>query len=381
MHEHCRSVLMTTDAVGGVWTYSIQLARELAKNGTSTQLVVLGPAASAEQKREAAKIDDLSLFEYPCELEWMDEPWEGVARSGEYLLALARKYSPDIVHLNGYAHGALPFGCPKLVVGHSCVLSWWRAVKREPAPARYDQYRKMVSSGLEQADEVVAPSTAMLRELHKIYGTNAGVVIPNGIAELHTFAHEKENFVLCAGRVWDEAKNVATLAAAAVGLSVPVCVAGKGSERLAGVTPLGDLSAQGLRHWYERAAIYASPAYYEPFGLAILEAAASGAALVLSNIDSLRELWGDSAIYVSPDDELALRSALELLARDTLLRTTMAERARQRARTYTASYQAQGYSALYSRLLNQRTVAEVRKLDTPPLDSNRLSQGREPCGL
>ena len=30
--------------------------------------------------------------------------------------------------LNAYVHAALPFGRPVLVVAHSCVTSWWRAV-------------------------------------------------------------------------------------------------------------------------------------------------------------------------------------------------------------------------------------------------------------
>ena len=47
-------------------------------------------------------------------------------------------FKPDIVHLNNYVHAALPFRAPKLVVGHSCVLSWWRAVKREAGAERME---------------------------------------------------------------------------------------------------------------------------------------------------------------------------------------------------------------------------------------------------
>ena len=35
---------------------------------------------------------------------------------------LERRLRPDVVHLNGYTHGALPWRAPVLVVGHSCVL-------------------------------------------------------------------------------------------------------------------------------------------------------------------------------------------------------------------------------------------------------------------
>jgi glycosyltransferase involved in cell wall biosynthesis len=381
MHEHCRTVLMTTDAVGGVWRYSIELASELARMGVSTALAVLGPAPNHEQRQEAYRIAGLNLYECPCRLEWMDDPWDDVARSGEYLLALESEYLPDVVHLNGYAHAALPFRSPKLVVAHSCVLSWWQAVKREPAPSRYERYRRAVTAGLGAADEIVAPSAAMLRELQRFYGANTGNVIPNGISDVTPSRVRKEPFVLCAGRLWDEAKNVATLAAAARGLSIPVCVAGKGADQVTGVTPLGDLSAQGMRHWFERAAIYAAPAYYEPFGLAILEAATHGAALVLSNIETLREIWADAAIYVAPDDELALRSAIELLAHDPLLRQTMSERAQRRARNYPAQRQARRYQAVYRRIMRHHTAVDEPMRASNGLSTSPLIQGSEPCGL
>ena len=63
---------------------------------------------------------------------------------------------------------------------------------------------------------------------------------------------------------------------------------------------LGRLSAGELADWYARAAIYALPARYEPFGLSALEAALSGCALVLGDIPSLREIWGDAALFVPP---------------------------------------------------------------------------------
>src|SRR5919202_6048599 len=47
-------VLMTTDAVGGVWTYALDLAAGLAAEGIETRLVGLGPRPS-ERQLEAAR--------------------------------------------------------------------------------------------------------------------------------------------------------------------------------------------------------------------------------------------------------------------------------------------------------------------------------------
>ncbi len=306
----------------------------------------------------------------------MDEPWADIARTGERVLSLSEKYSPDVVHLNGYTLASLPFGCRKLVVAHSCVLSWWQSVKREPAPARYDRYRRAVTAGLQAADVVVAPSNAMLRALQKIYGLERGVVIPNATSDVAPTGVPKQDFVFSAGRSWDEAKNLRALAAVAGALSVPVYVAGKDSERLPGVSPLGELGTTEMKYWFARAAIYVAPALYEPFGLAILEAAIHGAALVLGDIESLREVWADAAIYVAPDDAPSLRGAIELLVHDHALRVAMAERARHRAKHYSIADHARSYLKLYGRL------QAGEELDAPGhqgLRSTAHCEGRGAC--
>src|SRR3954471_9430167 len=46
-------VLMTADAVGGVWTYAIELAHALQPFGVEVVLATMGRAPSEEQRREA----------------------------------------------------------------------------------------------------------------------------------------------------------------------------------------------------------------------------------------------------------------------------------------------------------------------------------------
>src|SRR5436305_10365958 len=83
-------ILMTADAVGGVWTYALELARALAPHRVHVSLATMGPRPSAEQKLDAAEIPNLKLFESDFRLEWMEDPWCDVARAGEWLLELAR---------------------------------------------------------------------------------------------------------------------------------------------------------------------------------------------------------------------------------------------------------------------------------------------------
>jgi glycogen(starch) synthase len=351
--EPTLSVLMTTDAVGGVWRYSLDLCRELARGGACVTLVCLGPTPTEEQRSDARLVPGLTLREHPEPLEWMPDPWTGVDRSGRYLLALAAELQPDLVHLNGYSHGALDFAIPKVVVGHSCVLSWWHAVEATPPPAHLSTYRERVARGLRGAHAVIAPSRAMLESMKHHYGLESGNVIFNGSARPPTPQGNdeppKEPIVLCAARLWDRAKNVTVLAEAARGCLWPVVVAGAGSAP-SSVTALGHLAPEALAGWMQRASIYALPARYEPFGLSILEAAAAGAALVLGDIPSLRELWSDAAVYVAPDDASALRSALNRLAQDSGYRRALGERARRHAARYTLEQQASCYRSVYREL-------------------------------
>src|SRR5688572_17464329 len=80
-------VLMTADAVGGVWRYSLDLARGLRERGVHVTLAVLGPAPSQAQRREAMSLG-VPIVDSPYRLEWMDDAEDDVRRAGEWLLTL-----------------------------------------------------------------------------------------------------------------------------------------------------------------------------------------------------------------------------------------------------------------------------------------------------
>jgi glycosyltransferase involved in cell wall biosynthesis len=360
-----RKVLMTADTVGGVWTYALELTRALCPYGVEVTLATMGAALTPTQWRQARALPNLRLEESRFRLEWMDEPWEDVRAAGDWLLGLEARVRPDVVHLNDYCHGALPWTRPTLMVGHSCVLSWWQAVKGHAAPERYARYREEVARGLRAAGLVVAPSRAMLDALRVHYGPLPEAEVIFNARRLEDFPPhaEREPFVLTAGRLWDEAKNLAALESAAPRLGWPVKVAGEtrhpsGGQVLARhVEPLGRLSSRELAERMGRAVVYALPARYEPFGLSVLEAALAGCALVLGGIASLREVWGDAAVFVPPNDVDALVEALELLRREPGRRARLAACARVRALEYLPARMAARYLSAYVSLCRARKAA------------------------
>jgi glycogen synthase len=352
-------VLITTDTVGGIWSFSMELAQGLSRLGVKVALAALGGRPSRAARADVRRLQGVELHESTYRLEWMRDPWRDVEAAGRWLLQLESQFQPQLVHLNSYCHASLPFGAPALVVGHSCQLSWWDAVKREPRPPEWQQYKERVASGLSAADMVVAPSAAMLSALEKQYGKmKNGRVIPNGRGiGIVGPAPQKEPFVITAGRLWDEAKNVMALDAVAPKLSWPVYAAGDCSCSEGGtIAPkslqlLGRLHPRTIAQWFSRAAIYAGPARYEPFGLSALEAALSGCALVLGDLPSQREIWLDAALYVPPDDHAALEHALNRLITNERFRRDMATRAHTRAQTFTGCRMLAGYTQAYRDLL------------------------------
>ena len=348
-----RHILMTADTLGGVWTYAVGLIAGLAEHGIRVSLATMGASLSSEQRRQAHALD-VDIHESGYKLEWMEQPWADVDTAGEWLLELERRLQPDLIHLNNYVHGNLPWNTPVVVVAHSCVYSWWNAVHRTSPPREWNEYRRRVANGLHSADAVVAVSRTMLRELEHWYGLfGTRCVVYNGHRSGQYAAGIKENFVLSTGRVWDQAKNITTLDVAAKAIRWPVYVAGEtqhpqgGRPAIRNAYAIGQLASADLAGYFARAQIYTLPALYEPFGLSILEAALSGCALVLGDIPSLREIWGDAAVFVPPSDHEALAIAVNSLIARRATCDQLARRAWERGRTLTAHRMVQGYLGVY----------------------------------
>jgi glycogen synthase len=350
-------VLMTADTVGGVWTYALELCRALGERGVEIVLATQGAPLRDGQRRAASALPNVAIEESSFRLEWMSDPWPDVQRGDAWLLELEAKHAPDVVHLNDLTRGALAWRAPALVVGHSCVLSWWRAVRREPVPPQWNRYHERVGRSLRAAAIVVAPGAAMLSELIRHYGPLPRTrVIHNGRDAGAFRIRDKERFVFGAGRVWDEAKNLAALGRVARALPWSVFIAGDsrhpdGGEASCGAAHLiGLLDEAALARWYGAASIYALPARYEPFGLSALEAALAGCALVLGDIPSLREIWGDGADFVDPFDDAALKHALERLIAEPRRRRELVVRSRSTALSLSVRRMTESYMDTYRQL-------------------------------
>lgn len=363
------TVLMTTDAVGGIWTYAVDLGRELVQRGMKVQLAIFGPPPDKGQRASAANAG-LALFEMGFSPEWLAVDPTEVARGGDALAELCRREGADLVHLNHPALAAQSyFDAPVLAACHSCMATWWEAVKGTALPESLEWRTALVGQGYRAAQSLVAPSRAFAEATQRVYAlSRLPDVVHNGRMKRRSAPSDTTpaEAVFTVGRLWDEGKNCATLDRIAALTTAPFRAAGPtAGPNGARVTPahldlLGPLSENAvLQHLAERP-VYVSAALFEPFGLAVLEAAQAGCALVLSEIDSLRELWADAAIFVSPRDEEGFAAAVGRLLSDPKLRADYAHAAQNRARAFSLDAFVEEMLILYRSLLTgKRDDADV----------------------
>ena len=362
-------VLMTADAVGGVWTYALDLAGGLAAQGVETVLAVLGPAPAADQAEAARAVSGLRLLPTDLPLDWLADTPEEVEAAGTALAALAVEARADLVHLHSpaLAAGAERFPAPVVASCHSCVGTWWGAVRGGPLPPDFAWRARLVALGCAEAGALIAPTAAFAAATARFYDlAEAPVVVRNGRRPSKPTAHGAAPFAFTAGRLWDEGKNLHALdrAAARLAGSVPVLAAGPtdgpGGARIAlrHARALGRLSGGDVARWLAERPVFVSAARYEPFGLSVLEAAQAGCALVLSDIPTFRELWDGAAEFVPAEDDGALADAIGRGARDPAHRARLAAAARARAGRYTVEAMAAGTAAVYQSLLRRAEAPE-----------------------
>ena len=215
MHDGDRrplTVLMTADAVGGVWHYALALCAALPE--IRFVLAVMGPMPSAAQRDAAGRLDNVVLEEYGHRLEWMQGAAGNLDSSRHWLTLLARRYRADLLHVNGYAHARNETGLPTLAVAHSDVLSWWQrraprggAARVGAVPARSHRRAARRRPGRGADRRRARRSGAPLRVRPRL----PALVIPNGIDIAFYAPQPKRAAIMAAGRLWDEAKNLALL--------------------------------------------------------------------------------------------------------------------------------------------------------------------------
>lgn len=358
-------ILLASDMFGGVWTVTTELTTELLQRGHAVALVGLGRTPSHEQQawcaaKSRAHGPSFQFTASNIPLEWMEKNEFVFTQGAGMLFHVAKQFRPDLLHSSQFCFGALSLDIPKLIAAHGDVLSWADACTPQGLErSRWlQQYRSLVTRGLQSCDAIACPTRWMGLELARHYSDlPPSYVIRNGRSLEPPESRLRTVQAVTVGGLWDEAKNIEMLRS--VNAPIPIYVAG---ERRRGTSPaprqmgrsilLGTLPQSSLLALLARSSIYIATSIYEPFGIAPLEAALCGCAVVANDIPSLREVWGDDALYFSGPRELS--TLLHQLNRDERRLAEARQRAFARAKELTAHRMADGYEALYRALLASR---------------------------
>lgn len=365
-----KRVFMTSDTVGGVWTYALELTSYLSGNDVEVQICVLGPPPSRSQEEAARRAGVASLEVTTLPLDWTAASEGDLDATAAELHDRARDWSAGIVHLNAPAQAGMEeWSLPLTISAHSCVGTWWAHAGKGAMPPDLAWRARRTGVGLTLADAVIAPSAAFARDLASLYGAITPITaVHNGrTLSARTTPRGDRGIVLTAGRLWDAGKNLQMIGAAARLSGQNIYAAGPQqgpngeTADLSHLYLLGTLGQEEMQEWYRRAGIFVSMSKYEPFGLAVLEAAQAGAALVLSDISTFRELWEGAAILIDPDDPAALAHIITHLLASPQERIALAAAAAERSRAYSASRMGAETLDIYARVLAARAAAFVEQ--------------------
>jgi glycosyltransferase involved in cell wall biosynthesis len=211
---------------------------------------------------------------------------------------------------------------------------------------------KATSRWLRRRVDLFLPVSEAVRDLSRLEASDRHRVIPNFIRELPPSPEgdarlaelpQRPYIVFCGDATAD--KGALTLARAHARLEDPPPLVFVGRSFLAelgeqpGIVQVGpwphDLTIEAVR----RSALAVVPSVMpETFGLAALEAAATGRPVIASRIGGLPGIVadGETGVLVPPGDDAALAQAIRTLIDDPQARERMGEAARQRSLTYSA---------------------------------------------
>jgi glycosyltransferase involved in cell wall biosynthesis len=351
---------MTVDAVGGVWRFAMDLARTLTKINVETTFLALGPRPSEAERTEAEDIGE--LIHLPLPLDWLARSEAELAEVPQSIMEIARARMVDLIHLNLPTQAAgMRTDLPVVVMSHSCVPTWFQAVKGSAPPDMWHWHGPLNQRGLARADAVLAPSRSHATLMERVYGPVRNLrVVHNATAAIgHDSDRPARHGVVAVGRWWDEGKNGAVLDSLADSLEHRLTMIGSNvgphgeTLQLRHARHVGPLDHAETLKQIGSAEVFVSPSLYEPFGLAALEAARARTPLVLADIPTYRELWDGAALFAPPRDPGAYRTAIDKLTSQRQLRELFAQLASNRATRFSTARQAAAIRAVYDSLAHR----------------------------
>ena len=360
--------------IGGLGRHVHHLATALADAGHEVVVLSRRPAGTdpsthpssdevSEGVRVVAAAQDPHEFDFGTDMmAWTLAMGHAMVRTGLALKTRDRRagkaWRPDVVHAHDWlvAHPAIAlaehFDVPLVSTIHATEAgrhSGWVA-------GRISRQVHAVESWLvHESDSLITCSRSMSDEITELFGPGLAEtrVIRNGIdAALWPFAERKPRNgparLLYLGRLeYEKGVHEAIAAMPRIRRTHPgttLTIAGDGTQQdwligqarkhkvLKAIEFVGRVDHEQLVALLHDADAAVLPSHYEPFGIVALEAAATGAPLVTSNVGGLDEavIDGETGVSFPPRDVAALASAVRAVLDDPAAAQRRAVAARER---------------------------------------------------
>ncbi len=238
-------------------------------------------------------------------------------------------------------------------------------------------WRRILYSGLKQADHIISISRATKDDLIRIYHIKPEKITPImlGVSpEYHPRdkiecrqklgLSVKDKIILHVGTPAPR-KNFITVLKAFDQITksrqdVMLLKVGRISNAEQAYISLNDLSnrvlvrdnipGDDLPLYYAASDILAFPSLYEGFGLPVLEAMASGCPVITSNTSSLPEVAGDAGIMINPTDQESLKDKIMELLENSKLTEELIQKGLLRAKDFTWKRTAEETLTVYKKI-------------------------------
>ena len=258
-------------------------------------------------------------------LKWpFKKGWTQLRLSREIL-----KNKLDILFVPGHT---FPLIHPKLVITI-------HGLEYEHLPKAYSFWQRKILRYLtkrnaKKAQKIIVPSESTKKDLIKFYKINPGkiFIIPHGISkyEIRNTKYElPDKYILYLG-TGHKRKNVDGLKKAFKILkqkhSIPHELILGGVEKHVA----GDEKWQLLRN----ADVFVFPSFYEGFGFPALEAQAAGVPVVASNVSSLPEILGDSALLINPHEPEEIAEAVYKIIKNLDLKKDLIKKGQENIKRF-----------------------------------------------
>ena len=267
----------------------------------------------------------------------------------------------DLYHITGQIHYMALVLPPDRTV---LTIHDLRFLHEKTGVRRYVLKKLLLDLPLKRAKHITAISEATKQEIATLGQIDPDRirVIENPLRSEFVFRDEKPfaaayPVILQVGTLPN--KNIPNLVAAISGMRCKLVIVGRIDERLARLLRdhdidfenKADLDDAQIVAEYERCDIVAFCSTYEGFGLPIIEAQALRKPVVTSDRSPMKEVAGNGALFVDPDDVGSIRAGILRLINEEQTRKQIVEAGTQNVERFSAAEIAKAYAAYYRSVL------------------------------